>query len=165
MSGIQNIQVGSECPIEAQLADGAVDQYPQAKVYNENSSLLITINLSHRHLGNYNGTSYSMPNTEYIKVAYVVYSDAGHTVENTGYERVMDIFYRLVASDYKATVSALALEATAQQIRKAATNREKMAANRLTRYEDDAVTPREEFDLFDENGVPTMRNVTERRPV
>ncbi len=61
----------------------------------------------HRHFGNYNGTSYSMPNTDYIKVVYVVYSDAGHTAENTIYERAIDVFYKLDVDDYKATGFAI----------------------------------------------------------
>lgn len=107
MPAIQNIQVGDVCPIELLLGDGATDQYPQAKVYNQNSSLLITINLSHDHEGNYSGTPYNMPNTDFIKVIYTVYSDAPHTTESTNHEKDMDIFYKINPDEFKLDVAGI----------------------------------------------------------
>lgn len=113
---VQNIQVGDIVPIELQMADGAIDQYPRAIVYDQDSLLLITIDLSHDNEGNYSGTSYNFPDKSFIKVVYIVYSDAPHTTENTKYERALDVFYRILPDEFKANVSLLSLEATAQTI-------------------------------------------------
>lgn len=111
-----NIQVGDTVPIELQIADGATNQYPRALVYSEASALLITIDLAHDNQGNYSGNTYVMPNNEFVKVVYIVYSDSGHTTLNTDYERDLEIFYRLLPDEFKADVSLLALETTSQLI-------------------------------------------------
>ena len=90
---IQNITTGSTVPIELLIVDGATDQYPRALVYNQDSLLLTTIDLSHDNEGNYSGTTYTMPDTTFVKVVYIVYSDSGHTVENDKYERALEVFY------------------------------------------------------------------------
>lgn len=90
----QNIQVGDTVPIELQITDGATDQYPRALVYNQASSLVDTIDLVHNNQGNYSGLPYTMPDTEFIKIIYIVYSDAGHLTVNTKYGRDLEIFYR-----------------------------------------------------------------------
>ena len=90
---IQNITTGSTVPIELLIADGATDQYPRALVYDQDSLLLTTIDLSHDNEGNYSGTSYVMPDKLFVKVVYVVYSDSGHTIENIKYERELEVFY------------------------------------------------------------------------
>lgn len=103
MAVILNIQEGHVVPIELLLCDGAIDQYPQAKVYNQASSLLITINLTHDHQGNYSGTPYNMPNTDYLKIIFTVFKNVGHTIENEVYERAIDIFYKILPDEFKAT--------------------------------------------------------------
>lgn len=113
---IQNIQVGDTVPIELQVADGAIDQYPRALVYSEASVLLITIDLAHDNQGNYSGNTYVMPDNEFVKVVYIVYSDSGHTTLNVDYERDLEVFYRILPDEFKANVTALALEATSQTI-------------------------------------------------
>ena len=91
---VQNIQVGGIVPIELQVADGAEDQYPQALVYDQDSVLLTTRNLSHDNQGNYSGSIYTMPDKLFIKAVYIVYSDVAHTLENTRYERDLEVFYK-----------------------------------------------------------------------
>lgn len=90
---IQTITIGSIVPIELQIGTGAIDQYPRALVYDQDSVLLTTIDLIHDNQGNYSGTPYIMPDKLYIKVVFIVYSDALFTVENIKYERPLDIFY------------------------------------------------------------------------
>jgi|LGVD01.1.fsa_nt_gb hypothetical protein len=90
---IQNITKGLTVPIELQIADGAIDQYPRALVYDQDSVLLTTIDLVHDYQGNYSGTPYVMPDKLYIKVVFIVYSDALFAVENIKYERALEIFY------------------------------------------------------------------------
>ena len=91
---IQNIKVGDNVPIELQIADGATDQYPRALVYDQGSLILTTIDLVHDNQGNYSGSVYAMPDNEFIKVIYIVYSDAGYTTVNAKYERDLEIFYK-----------------------------------------------------------------------
>ena len=91
---IQNIQIGDLVPIELQIADGAINQYPRALVYDQDSLLLITIDLSHDNEGNYSGTSYTFPDKTFVKVVYIVYSDALYTTENVKYERDIEVFYK-----------------------------------------------------------------------
>lgn len=91
---VQNIQVGDLVPIELQIADGAIDQYPRALVYDQDSLLLITINLSHDNKGNYSGTAYTFPDKTFVKVVYIVYSDAAYTTENEKYEQDLEVFYK-----------------------------------------------------------------------
>lgn len=88
-----NIQVGDTVPIELQIADGATNQYPRALVYDQDSILLETVDLSHDTQGNYSGLAYVMPNTAFVKVIYIVYSDAGHTTPNIKYERDLEVYY------------------------------------------------------------------------
>lgn len=107
---IQNIQVGDTVPIELQIADGAINQYPQALVYDQGSSLLQTVDLAHDNQGNYSGTAYTMPDTEFVKVVYIVYSNAGHTELNEDYERDIEVFYRILPDEFKATGFGIAGE-------------------------------------------------------
>ena len=93
MSGIASLQVGETVPVCLQIVDGAVDQYPQAIVRDDQGNLLTTLDLSHEANGLYvPGSPYSMPDEIFIKVTYVVYSDAGHTTESTVYLRDTDVF-------------------------------------------------------------------------
>src|SRR3989337_1159108 len=80
----------------ATLTGGATDQYPQAKIYNYDLTLKETVNLTHNALGQYIGVA----SASYVKgnysVVYIIYSDVGHTTENTDYwrsEDVLDVIY------------------------------------------------------------------------
>lgn len=104
MAANQSIQVAAEVPILLQIADGATDQYPQAEVRDNEANLLATYNLTHQASGVYiPSLPYSMPDESFIKVTYIVFEDIGHLIESTVYERDLDVFYRVVPGDYKAT--------------------------------------------------------------
>lgn len=108
MSGTTRLATGDAVPVEAALGDGAVDQHPQAKVYDQAGGVLATINLVHMAAGIYRpATPYTMPAVDWIAVAYIVYSDAGHTTENTGYERRTGTYPRIVPDDFKTDISGL----------------------------------------------------------
>ena len=101
-----NREVGDLVPIELQLADGAINQYPRAYLYDQDSVALLTptIDLSHDANGNYSGTSYNMPDKTYIKIVYIVYSDAAHNTENIIYERDLEVFYKIaISGDWTTT--------------------------------------------------------------
>lgn len=95
---IQNIQVGDTIPIRLQLADGAVDQYPQVEVRDNDNNLLTTISLSHAASGMYvPGTPYAMPDEVFTTLTYIVYSDVGHTTTNVKYARDLEIYYKTIS--------------------------------------------------------------------
>lgn len=93
MTGIASLRVGETVPVCLQIVDGVTNQYPQAIVRDDQGNLLTTLDLSHEANGLYvPGSPYSMPDEIFIKVTYVVYSDAGHTTESTVYLRDTDTF-------------------------------------------------------------------------
>lgn len=104
MAGLIKIQAGSEVPVVLQLADGASDQFPQAEIRDNEANLLTTLNLIHQASGVYvPASAYVMPNENFIKITYIVYSDAGHLTESAIHQRDIDVFYKVVPDDYKAT--------------------------------------------------------------
>lgn len=108
MGGFAGIQIGKEVPIVLQIEDGAVDQYPQAVIRDDEGNLLATLDLAHADNGAYTPASpYLMPNEDYIRVTYIIYSDAGHITESSMYFRDIDVFVQIYPNDYKADVSNL----------------------------------------------------------
>ena len=96
---VQNIEIGDVVPISLVTADGAINQYPQAEVRDNDNNLLTTLNLAHIASGSYKpSTPYIMPDEVYLLVIYIVYSDSGHTTENTTYERDLEVFYKVLRS-------------------------------------------------------------------
>ena len=81
---------GEEVFLTLQLIDGATNQYPQAKIYDKDSNLEDTVNLTHIADGNYGGTFTSSEDSALFVVNYIVYSDSGHTTPNTDYDYVED---------------------------------------------------------------------------
>lgn len=65
-------------PVRLQLSDGATNQYPRATIYNSAGSLVATLSLTHIANGLY-GTSYTPLIVGTYSIAYLVYSDSGHT--------------------------------------------------------------------------------------
>lgn len=98
-----SIPQGNEVPVLLQIADGATDQHPQAEIRDDEANLLTTLDLNHQASGVYVPASgYNMPNEDFIKITYIVYTDAGHTTESAIYLRSIDVFYRIDPDDYKA---------------------------------------------------------------
>ena len=77
------IVIGAEVPVLVQIADGATDQFPQAEIRDNEANLLTTLDLSHQASGVYvPAAAYTMPDETFIKITYIIYSDAGHTTES-----------------------------------------------------------------------------------
>jgi len=113
MSGAVILEVGDVVPVVLQVVDGSTGLYPQAEIRDDQGNLLTTLDLSHEASGLYVPDSpYQMPNKIFIKVTYITYTDDVHTVESEIYMRDVDIFVSIVPGDYKADVSALALDLT-----------------------------------------------------
>ena len=93
---MQLIRSGQNYYIWWGLDTGAEDQYPQVTIYEFDSATPIqTINFTHLVLGGYissTALTYSGADLDVFGVA-VVYSDAGHSVENTDYGREFPTFH------------------------------------------------------------------------
>jgi len=88
-----SIHPGATMPLSLTVADGATGKYPQAEVYADDGTLLGTYDLTHRGNGLYTNNLQTMPTShEFVTAVYVVYNDAGHTVESTTHLRASDIF-------------------------------------------------------------------------
>ena len=95
MAGNLMVKVGEAVPVALQIADGNEAQFPRAEIRDNGGTLLTTLNLDHEASGLYvPSTPYLMPDVLFIKVTYIVYSDAGHTTESTLYLRDVDVFSR-----------------------------------------------------------------------
>jgi len=106
MSGMMNINVGSEVPVLLQISDGATNQFPQAEIRDKDGNVLTTLDLSHEASGLYVPSSpYLMPDEEFIKIIYIVYSDASHTTESLMYLRDCDVFMKSnIISKYNGNI-------------------------------------------------------------
>ena len=106
-------EVGDIVPVSLLLSDGSADLYPQVVVKDEGGVVLTTLDLGHSGNGEYTpASSYLMPDAEYVKLIYVVYTDAGHTTEATDYPRDIDVITKISPNDYKADVSGIAANET-----------------------------------------------------
>jgi hypothetical protein len=102
MAGLTIVEEGDGIPIVLQLADGNTGLYPQAVITADSGDLLDTINLTHVTEGLYQ-TVFTMTDDPYINATFIVYTDAGHTIESTIYQRDVDTFLLIIPSEYKAT--------------------------------------------------------------
>ncbi len=104
MSASTLLEVGDTVPVILQIADGNAGLYPQAEIRDDAANLLVTLDLSHQAEGLYvPAAPYSMPDEIFIKITYIVYTDAGHTTESDVYLRDIDVFCSINPVDYKAT--------------------------------------------------------------
>ena len=95
MAGTTKVITGQKLPVLLQLANGVTTQYPQAEIRDSDGNLLITLDLSHEASGMYvSDIEYTMPNEDFIKITYIVYSDSGHSTESAIYMRDADIFIK-----------------------------------------------------------------------
>lgn len=81
----QIVAPGDQTTIYIQLADGADDQYPQAKLYNPDGDLVATLNLTHIADGFYSAKYTPDGSAEYLSGNVIVYSDSDHTQKNELY--------------------------------------------------------------------------------
>lgn len=113
---IYRVQPGDTIALSVALYDGATNQYPQAKLYQTDGTLITTKNLTHSTGGLYQ-VEYTPDGTyKQITVHIIIYSDSGHTTENTGYNRTMDSIS--VGYDYKAPMGAPEFKLTKKDIDK-----------------------------------------------
>ena len=92
MAGSTPIEAGKIVPISMLLHDNDPNKYVRAFVYDDASTLLTTIDLSNTGGGLYSHDSYQMPDINYIRVIYRVYSDAGYTTLSLVHGSDVDIF-------------------------------------------------------------------------
>lgn len=88
------IQVGDPVPVVLQMVQSVSNLYPQAEIRDDAANLLTTLDMTHEASGLYVAATYNMPDEEFIKVTYIVYTDAGHTTESTSYLRGFDSFIK-----------------------------------------------------------------------
>lgn len=83
-------KVGVPVPIVMILEDGNETQYPRAFVYEAGAvSPVATLDLDHKALGRYEANFTPSASAVYSAV-FIVYADAGHTVENIIYSRAVE---------------------------------------------------------------------------
>lgn len=93
MAGITQVVVGNQVPVLLQIPDGTSTLYPQAVIRDAEDNLLTTLDLSHADNGVYvPASAYTMPDEEFIRVTYIVYTNSGHTTESELYLRDVDVF-------------------------------------------------------------------------
>jgi hypothetical protein len=69
------------------LEDGDETQFPRAYIYVAGgTSPLVTLDLVHKHLGRYEA-NYTPASAGVYAATFIVYSDAGHTIESIRYSR------------------------------------------------------------------------------
>jgi hypothetical protein len=88
------IPVNQNIPLTVQLADGSASKFPRASCRDESGAALFggPVDLIHVGDGLYTDFSKQRSVTGRITVTYIVYSDAGHTTEDTAYNRHLDVF-------------------------------------------------------------------------
>lgn len=105
------IKLGENVPLELLLFDGDDTKYPLAYLIDETHTAIpgSPFALTNIGLGRYVNDSYILPlnSTNYRLLAtYIIYEDAGHTIEDMVYERAEDIFD--VADSQTVVVNQLA---------------------------------------------------------
>lgn len=88
------IKVGDPVPVVLQIVKLESGLYPQAEIRDDAANLLTTLDMTHEASGLYVATTYNMPDEEFIKITYIVYTDAGHTTESGSYLRDVDVFVK-----------------------------------------------------------------------
>lgn len=91
---MSNLKLGEKIPVTLQIADGSSSKFPVASILSPDRSVIYgPFALTHSSGGEYKAASdYIMPEVEYVLVQYVVYTDAGHTIEDTTNGRVTENF-------------------------------------------------------------------------
>jgi len=94
---------------EIALEDGVTTQYPQTKIYDQSESLVTTLDLVHILKGRYNANYTYTGTDKLLKAHTIVYSDSGHTSENTTYKyghENLEVVDYAVAGDQMDLVNA-----------------------------------------------------------
>ena len=91
---ITKIKVGDPVPVVLQIVKSESGLYPQAEIRDDAANLLTTLNMTHEAGGLYVTSTYNMPDEEFVKITYIVYTDAGYTTESSSYLRSIDVFVK-----------------------------------------------------------------------
>lgn len=88
---------GNPVPLVMVLEDGDETQFPRAYVYAAGgTSPIATIDLVHKHLARYEA-NFTPPSVGVYSATFIVYSDAGHTIESIRYSREAE---QIFVTDY-----------------------------------------------------------------
>ena len=137
MAGIVNVEVGEDVPVELQIVDGNTAQHPRVWITNDANSWSVTLDLVHVAHGLYRPAApYVMPDENWVSCTYIVYEDAGHSIESTTYVRDADVFMKTIPGDF--LLRALGLMQENQYIDNAVYTGNKMTSARLRIYSDPA---------------------------
>lgn len=90
----QNIAQGNKVPLVAQLecAPGAPTFYVEAELLKDDRTPLTTVQLTEEADGRFSNTSVVMPDLPFITATFVVYENAGLTIESEDYCRVTETY-------------------------------------------------------------------------
>jgi hypothetical protein len=88
------VRQGDFIPLSLKLYDERSDRYVRAYLTDSNGNPLpqSPVNLTHVGFGLYENRTIAMPNVEHVTAVYVVYSDAGYTIEDENYTHGVDLF-------------------------------------------------------------------------
>lgn len=82
--------VGTPVPIVMVLEDGNTSMFPQAEIYAAGGTVPITtLDLNHKAKGRYEA-SWTPPSAGVFSALFLVYADAGHTIESIVYTREVE---------------------------------------------------------------------------
>ena len=90
--GATIIPEGSDLPLTLALEDGATGKFPQVTLFSPIGTILSTHDLPHVGLGVYTAAGVVMPAQDFVTALYIIYDDAGHTVESATYLRSSETF-------------------------------------------------------------------------
>lgn len=102
MTGIVSLPVGAQLPLILSMPDGKETLYPRATILNAVGTSVATIDMVHNSGGVYigSGAPVLMPDTPWVSITYIVYTDAGRTTESYRYHRVTEVISKsTIASD------------------------------------------------------------------
>lgn len=133
------------------LEDGAIGLFPQATLFS-NGTLEDTVNLAHVGSGRYSGVWTPGAIIKTYDALFIVYTDAGHTVESTVYTRAMEKWQ----SDTLIAAATSDTNTRTRLIEKLLRNRLELADGSTSNwilYDDDSVTPLLTFNVKDKTGA------------
>ena len=89
---IERLKIGEPLPLRLNAFDGKATLFPQVILRNAADTLVGTFDLTHVADGLYKNAAQTFPATPLLTAIYKVYSDAGHTVLDTNYQDMLDVF-------------------------------------------------------------------------
>jgi hypothetical protein len=90
-----NIELGNELPLSITLPDGASGLFPRARIYDSADTEVAGSPFDLTEVGatgRYTGASFTPTTGGTFVARFITYTDAGHTTEDTSYERDQDSY-------------------------------------------------------------------------